>query len=204
MAPKHDPAFAPVQPVQYVVPERNTGSIYQTGHDMRLFEDQVARRVGDILMVQLVERTNAKKDADIEVDKAASTEVTVPTIFGNIDPSLLGLELNANLRSTNSFDGEGEVNQSNSLQGSITVSVVQIFPNGNLSVRGEKRVTLNQGNEYIRLSGIVRPIDISASNTIRSDQVADATIMYTGEGAMADANRMGWLTRLFNSPFFPF
>ena len=204
MAPKHDPAFAPADPIQYVVPERNTGSIYQSGHDMRLFEDQVARRVGDILMVQLVERTNAKKDADVEVDKAASTEVTVPTIFGNIDPSLLGLELNANLRSTNSFDGEGEVNQSNSLQGSITVSVVQIFPNGNLAVRGEKRVTLNQGNEYIRLSGIVRPIDISASNTVRSDQVADATIMYTGEGAIADSNRMGWLTRLFNSPFFPF
>jgi flagellar L-ring protein precursor FlgH len=81
---------------------------------------------------------------------------------------------------------------------------VDVLPNGNMRVRGEKRVTLNDGDEYIRLSGIVRPIDITTANTIPSSKVADATIMYTGEGSMADSNKVGWLARIFMSPWFPF
>lgn len=100
--------------------------------------------------------------------------------------------------------GNGQANQSNSLTGSISVSVVEVLPNGNLKVRGEKRVSLNQGNEYLRVSGIIRPNDISATNTVSSSQLADATIMYTGDGAVADASRMGWISRSFFSWLFPF
>jgi flagellar L-ring protein precursor FlgH len=84
------------------------------------------------------------------------------------------------------------------------VSVVEVLPNGNLIIRGEKRVTINNGVEYIQLSGIVRPIDVLPNNSVQSSQVADATINYTGEGSIADSNKNGWLARFFNSPFMPF
>jgi flagellar L-ring protein precursor FlgH len=117
---------------------------------------------------------------------------------------LSGKDLETKLASKKEFTGTGAADQSNSLSGNISVTVVELLPNGNLSVRGEKRVTLNQGDEFIRLSGIVRPVDISTSNIITSDKVADVTIMYVGEGAMADASKMGWLARMVQSPWFPF
>lgn len=202
--PKRDPAFAPVKPVDLRPPVQTTGSIYQAGYDIRLFEDQKARRVGDILTVNLVEKTDAKKDADLDLSRENTTSVSVPTLFGKPNQKLFGYEMETSLQSKNEFKGEGESNQSNSLSGDVTVTVVEVLPNGNLKVRGEKRVTLNQGHEYVRLSGIVRPVDIDASNSIDSTKVSDATIMYTGEGALADASRMAWLARLFISFIFPF
>lgn len=202
--PKRDPAFAPVQPSNLKPPQKITGSIYQSGHDIRLFEDHSARRIGDILTVLLDEDTKAKKKADLDTAKNNSISVTAPNIAG-IDPSILfGKDLSATLASNSKFEGEGKANQSNSLKGNISVTVVDVFPNGNLRVRGEKRVTLNDGSEFIRLSGIVRPIDISASNTISSGKVADATIMYTGDGAIADSSKQGWFAKIFMSPAFPF
>ncbi len=202
--PKRDPAFAPVRPAALQPPQQNNGSLYQSGYDVRLFEDHTARRVGDILTIALNERTDAKKDADNAVKKDNTTSISIPTILGKTNRELLGYQLETSLKSANDFSGEGETNQSNSLTGNISVTVVEVLPNGNLSVRGEKRVTLNDGDEFIRLSGIVRPVDIDANNTISSNKVADATIMYTGQGALADASRMGWMARFFNSPFFPF
>jgi flagellar L-ring protein precursor FlgH len=125
-------------------------------------------------------------------------------ILGKDGVKLLGFDLSESLKSNHSFEGKGSSDQNNSLQGDISVTVVEVLPNGSLKVRGEKRVTLNRGDEFIRLSGIVRPVDIDASNVIPSTKVADATIMYTGEGELADANRMGWLSRLFMSVLFPF
>jgi flagellar L-ring protein precursor FlgH len=84
------------------------------------------------------------------------------------------------------------------------VTVVELLPNGNLKIRGEKRVTLNQGDEFVRLSGIVRPVDITPSNDIDSSRIADATFMYTGEGSLADAMTKGWVSRALSSPWFPF
>lgn len=202
--PKRDPEFAPVEPDDLRPPPQTTGSIYQAGYDIRLFEDLRARRVGDTLTVKLVEKTDAKKDADMDVSKENTTSVSIPTLFGKQNAKLLGYELESSLQSSHAFKGEGEANQSNSLTGDITVTVVAVLPNGNLRIRGEKRVTLNQGHEYVRLSGIVRPLDIDASNMIDSTKVADATIMYTGEGAMADATRLAWLARFFISLVFPF
>ena len=202
--PKRDPDFSPVQAVDLRPPQQSNGSIYQSGYDMRLFEDHTAKRVGDILTITLDEDIEAKKKADLDATKKTSTSVTAPNIAG-IDPSILfGSDLSATLASEHDFEGEGEANQSNSLTGNISVTVVEVLPNGYLKIRGEKRMTLNDGSEYIRLSGIVRPIDISAANTISSSKIADATIMYTGEGAVADASKMGWFARFFLSPIFPF
>lgn len=202
--PVRDPAFAPVQSVDLRPPQQTNGAIYQAGYDMRLFEDQTARRVGDILTVKLTENIKAKKKADLDASKKSSTSVTAPNIMG-MDPSILfGKDLSATLASSSSFEGEGQANQSNSLKGDISVTVVHLFPNGNMKIRGEKRITLNDGNEYIRLSGIVRPVDIDASNTVASTKIADATIMYTGDGSIADTSKVGWFSKVFLSPIFPF
>ena len=202
--PTHDPAFAPIAPAALKRPPNTTGAIYQTGYDIRLFEDQRARNIGDILTVNLVERTDAKKDADLDISKENSTSVSIPTLFGKPNAKIFGLEMETSLESAHEFKGEGESNQSNSLTGYVTVSVVAVLPNGNLKIRGEKRVTLNQGHEYIRVAGIVRPVDIDATNTVPSTKIADATIMYIGDGAVADASRMPWLARIFTSLLFPF
>jgi flagellar L-ring protein precursor FlgH len=196
--PPRDPEFAPVQPANLRPPIQNSGSIYQAGYDMRLFQDNKAMRVGDVLTIKLQELTQAKKADDLNAKKDNSILASAPMIFG------VPTSVETEIKTTKDFKGQGAANQSNSLRGDISVTVVELLPNGNLKVRGEKRVTLNQGNEYIRLSGIVRPVDIAPDNTIASDKVADATIMYIGDGAMADASKMGWLSRIIYSPWFPF
>ena len=112
--------------------------------------------------------------------------------------------MQTSMSSSHSFKGTGGANQSNSLTGDISVTVVEVLPNGNLKIRGEKRVTMNDGSEYIRLSGLVRPQDITVDNTIPSTQVADPTIMYTGDGSVSDSSKIGWFARFFLSPLFPF
>ena len=112
--------------------------------------------------------------------------------------------LSGSLGGDTEFTGEGGASQSNRLEGSVTVTVVERLPNGNLFVSGEKWLTLNQGKEFIRVSGIVRPLDILADNSISSEKVANARIEYAGKGPLADANRMSWLARFFNSPWLPF
>ncbi len=202
--PQRDPAFAPVAPADLRPPVQNSGSIYQSGYDMRLFEDHTAKRVGDVLTITLLENTQAKKADDLKTKKDNQMSASAPSIFGIAASALTGQSLETKLASSKEFTGTGAADQSNSLSGNISVTVVDLLPNGNLSVRGEKRVTLNQGDEFIRLSGIVRPVDINSSNIITSDKVADVTIMYVGEGAMADASKMGWLARILQSPWFPF
>jgi len=202
--PRHDLEYAPAKPVSYQVPQSNNGSIYQAGYEVRLFEDIRARRIGDILTINLVEKTDAKKESDTDIKKGTTTSISAPTILGMLDPSFKALNLNSSLNSTNGFAGETESTQKNSLSGSITVSIIDVLPNGYLKIRGEKRVRLNQGNEYIRVAGIIRPTDINPDNSVESTKIADATIMYTGEGALADANKIGWLARFFISAVFPF
>ncbi len=208
--PDRDPEFASVRPEVLHKPVRNTGSIYQSNFDLRLFEDQVARRVGDIVTIVFDEQMKAKKDADSKISKSSDISVTIPSIYG-IDPAVAlaalgknGMSLDSEITAERDIQGKGNANQSNSLTGSISVTVVEVFSNGNLKVRGEKRVSLNQGSEYIRVSGIIRATDITATNTVNSSQLADATIMYTGDGAVADASRMGWASRLFMHWSFPF
>lgn len=206
--------YAPVRPVAPPpVPEGN-GAIYQAGHEVSWFEDIRARRVGDLLTVTLVENTAANKSATSSATKDNSINIANPTILGSSPQfnasGLLPLASNRDndlafeLNSGNDFSGEGSASQSNALSGNITVTVIEVLPNRNLIVRGEKRIGINQGNEYIRLSGIVRPKDITPQNTIESTRIADPTIVYVGEGMVADANTMGWLARFFNSVLFPF
>lgn len=182
----------------------NNGAIYQAGRDVALFENATARRVGDIVTIRLVESTNASKSSSTSTSKKTSVSLPGPTIAGR-PVTVNGTPiLEMSMDNDNAFDGSGDSQQSNQLTGDITVAVVKRMSNGNLLVRGQKWIGINQGREYIRIQGVVRPIDVQPDNSIESTKVANASISYGGKGALADANKPSWLARFFNSPLMPF
>lgn len=208
----NDPAYSPVTPSALMPPQQRNGSIYQADFGVRLWDDKRAKRVGDVITVLLSESTTSSKSAKTEVDKDASAEIPTPTIMGTV-PTLQAKGLipsSSNLSLTNSwsaereFAGEAKASQSNTLSGSITVTVSEVLPNGLLVIKGEKWLTLSRGEEYIRISGMIRQEDISPTNTIASTKIADARIAYSGTGELANSNKMGWLSRILNSPLWPF
>lgn len=196
--------YAPAQPVMPAPRTLVNGSIYHPRTNQFLFEDLKARRVGDLITVILEEKTNAAKTATTSTSKNSNTSMPTPTLFGG-GVTVSGRDvLNNSVNSSSDFSGQGDSAQSNSLSGNITVTVAQVLPNGNLVVRGEKVLTLNQGSEVVRISGIVRPLDVTPQNTIVSTQIANAQITYGGNGIVADSNKAGWLSRFFHSAVWPF
>lgn len=195
------PPEPPVPPA-----DQANGAIYQAATGMSLFGDVKARRVGDTLVIRLAERTNASTSASTSTNKSGSASIENPTLSG--EQFTRGEEafplFQSELSATRDFEGEGDSAQSNNVEGNVSVTVYRRLPNGNLIVRGEKWITVNQGREYLRVTGIVRPADIGADNSVPSFKLADAQIEYSGRGALADANQQGWLSRFFNSPIFPF
>lgn len=202
--PQRDPEFAAVRPLAVEPMPVSDGAIYRAGFEQTLFEDPKARRIGDTLTIVLQERTNASKKASTSTKKDAEVKLAAPTVFGK-PVRHQGVDvLSASVSAQRGFDGEGDSTQSNSLTGRITVTVAEVLPNGNLVVRGEKLLTLNQGSEHVRISGIVRPVDIRPDNTIQSGQVANARIVYGGQGVLAESNTKGWGQRFFDGPWWPF
>lgn len=199
-----DPEYAPAMPVSLLAPTESSDSIYQSGNAWLLHEDIKARRIGDMLTVVLEEQTDAEKTAETDTSKTTDTSITSSTIMGNPVTRDGQNVFDTDLQSDHSFDGGGESTQSNSLTGSVTVTVVDVLANGNLLVQGEKWIHINQGEEYLRLKGIVRTIDINPDNTISSVRVANAQIQYSGDSTLDDSNNMGWLAKFFNSPWMPF
>jgi flagellar L-ring protein FlgH len=195
--------FTATMPEDVPVAEASNGAIFQNGRDIPLFENAVARRVGDTVTINLQESTAAQKSATTTTSKNTKVDLPTPTLAG------AGIQLHGNdilnfeLDNKRSFDGSGDSQLSNKLQGFITVTVARRLTNGNLVVRGQKWIGINQGKEYIRIQGVIRPIDILPDNSIPSYKVADASIAYGGQGALADANRPGMLSRFFNSKWNP-
>ncbi|WP_153109233.1 flagellar basal body L-ring protein FlgH [Propionivibrio limicola] len=173
------------------------GSIYQPGVSRTLFEDRRARYVGDTMTILISERTSASTESDTNVSRSSSISASVPTISGLPGKSLQGLALSG--QSSNSLAGGGDSAANNVFTGNITVTVIEVLPNGNLLVSGEKQVSVGHGTEYIRLSGVVDPYFISTANTISSANVADARIEYKASGAISEAQAMAWLSRFFMS-----
>jgi len=199
--PKPDPVAARVLPPPT---PRTEGAIYQAGQQMELFADLKARRVGDVLTIRLTESTNASKSAVTKTSKTTSVANTGLTIFGR-SPTVGGVGIGTTtLNGADAFDGEGSATQGNSFTGSLTVTVVDVQQNGNLVVEGDKTLKLNQGDEFVHLSGVVRRADIATDNTVTSDRVADAHISYSGKGVIDASNKMGWLARFFNSAYSPY
>lgn len=189
----HQPMTARPEPARASGPAN--GSIYNVASARPLFEDRRARFVGDTLTINIVEKTQASKVSENKTSRSQTVAASVPSIVGLPFKGAQGTNLTAS--DTNNFDGKGQNTSSNDFTGTITVTVIEVYPNGNLLVSGEKQMGLNEGTEYVRFSGVVNPTTITASNTVASTQVADARIELKGRGELDSAQAMGWLTRFF-------
>lgn len=191
--------FSAAHPLPLPPPPAN-GSIFQVSDGYAaLYEGARARRVGDPLTIVLVESTTASKSASSKLDSGGGLSLTPPStgalsLFKPSDASASG---------TRNFTGTGATDQSNSLTGEVSVTVAEVYPNGTMLIQGQKRVTLNRGDEFVQIKGLVRSADIDADNRVLSTRVADAQIAYTGKGDVARASRQGWFSRFFSvlSPF---
>jgi len=207
---KPSPEYAPARPQKQMQPITENGSIYQNSTSKSFFETDKAKRVGDILTVIFDENHVAKKETKTDDGRSTGLSLESPTIFGNVANATTGAQpqwlkaLNMSVSSNNSLTSAGKSEQKDSLSGSLAVSVIEVLPNGNLVIRGEKQLTLNQGDEYVQLSGIIRSIDLGPDNKIVSSKVANARITYSGQGLTHDSNKGGWGTRFFLSDKWPF
>lgn len=190
-------AFAPSAPPVAPAPAAS-GAIFG-GSFTPLTSGGRAGQVGDILTILLVERTAASKSSSAAAQREGDISLTPPATgpLSFFSPTDIGMG------GGQQFQGQGNAAQTNSLSGEITVTVAAVYPNGTMLVRGEKRLTLNRGDEWVQVSGLVRAIDIGPDNRVASTRIADATIRFTGKGDIARASRQGWLQRFFSmiSPF---
>ena len=184
----HSEGFKPVYPVVDAQPKLATGAIFNSNRSEAFFGVGRSYVVGDLVSVLLAENTSANRSQNASLKKTAGAKVSskgLLNIFGDLGPEL---------GSTVTNDGSGQTNQEQTLTGSVTVSVVEIMPNGNLVLRGEKQVALSEGSEVIQVSGVVRPEDIAPNNTVLSRRLANAQISYRGMGDESAATRAGWGT----------
>ncbi|WP_024303366.1 flagellar basal body L-ring protein FlgH [Pseudogulbenkiania sp. MAI-1] len=185
-------------PAALKTPPRGVGGgVYAPG-GWSLVGDRRAYRVGDALTVVLDETTQASKKAGTSFDKQSGASIQ-PTLLGS-----KSINTTVGIDADRSFDGSSSSTQQNALTGSLSVIVHQVLPNGLLLVKGEKQLTLNLGEEYLKLAGYVRVDDIDTDNRVSSQRIANARIAYSGRGVLNDANAPGWLTRFFTSPWMPF
>lgn len=182
-------------------PTPANGAIYNVASARPLFEDRRARFVGDTLTIVIQEKVQASKKSENASSRSQTIDMAVPTVQGLPFKSVQGATLGAN--SANNFDGKGANTSSNDFTGTLTVTVIEVYPNGNLLVSGEKQIGLKEGEEFIRFSGVVNPNTITTANAVSSTQVADARIEYKANGFLDSSQVMGWLSRFFLT-FMPF
>ena len=192
--------FKPLRPSfeEFERAEPSNGSIYSTSSSGLFSSDRRAKKVGDILSVTLSETFSSNKAVTNSSAKADNIGAEVgPTGF------MKNFRLSGSVAKTNSFAGSMATNQSNSLSGTLSATIVRVFPNGNLEIKGQKKLRITEGTEYIRLSGIIRPEDISTTNTVSSAKIAEAQIEYVGAGILDSATKPGWGSKIFRaiSPF---
>jgi len=193
--------FKPLTPSfeEFSNDEPSNGSIYSTSSSGLFSSDRRAKKVGDILSVTLSETFSSNKAVTNSSTKADAIGAEVgPT---GLLRNFAGLGGSAS--KTNSFAGAMTTNQSNRLSGTLSATVVRVFPNGNLEIKGQKKLRITEGTEYIRLSGIIRPQDISTTNSVSSSKIAEAQIEYVGAGILDSASKPGWGSAIFRaiSPF---
>ena len=188
--------FEPIIPENMNIPNNNSnsGGIYNESSGGLFATDRRAGQVGDILTIALSEDFTASKSQSATSAKSDSFKVDLPNL---LDPA--GDQALLDSGAETSFSGTGSAAQTNSLRGEISVTVMRVFSNGNMEIMGQKKLHLNNGNEYVRLSGIIRPQDISANNVVQSSRIANAKIAYLGVGDIADTGQKGWLSRALAS-----
>jgi flagellar L-ring protein precursor FlgH len=199
-------------PVVIEKPRVATGAIYNGRHSDNFFGRSRNYRVGDLITVVLDESTRAGREQKGSVSRDSENNVIpsglVPKIQrlpgkilgSKFEGSINGINLN---ESSIKSSGVGKADQSASLTGAVSVSVIEVLANGNLMVRGEKQLALTEGAEVIQVSGIIRPDDVSPNNEVQSRRLANAQIAYRGSGDMAAVAKTGWGTRALLS-IWPF
>ena len=194
----HQPSSLPAQSAR---PQREmNGAIFQTASYRPLYEDSKARMVGDVLTITISEKTSAGKAAASSNSKTGSTAYSAPTVFGL--PSSTTAKASLAASSSNKFDEKGAETASNNFTGTIAVTVIDVLPNGNLLVSGEKQLAFDKSAEYVRFSGVVNPQTVAAGNTVASTQVADARFEYRSTSKLDKAEFNSMLNRFFFS-FLP-
>ena len=173
----------------------NNGAIFQQAAHRPLFEDPRARLTGDIITIAINEKNSASRTSSSNTSKTNDIKAGIPTLGGLSASALKNASVAAN--SSNTFSGKGDTANDNAFTGTITVTVVNVLPNGNLVVAGEKQIGINHNLEFIRFSGVINPVTLQAGNIVESTKVADARLEYTGKGYIDEAQRMGWLSRFF-------
>lgn len=189
----HQPMSARPAP-RYESTQAN-GAIYQAANSRPLFEDRRARYVGDTITVAITENTSASAKSNNKLDKSNVGKASIGALSGLPGQTLLGLDYNTS--SSNAFSGKGEAANNNVFTGNITATVIDVLPNGNLLVSGEKQLAIGHEQEYVRISGVVNPNFVDASNTVASSKIADARIEYKSAGQISEGQIMGWLARFF-------
>jgi flagellar L-ring protein FlgH len=194
-----DPVYAPTAPPVAQAPAEANGAIFSAASYAPLTSGSRASKVGDLVTIVLAERTNAVQSNDTSTAKDGSFGITPPATgpLSLFDPD------DVKFSGDQSFKGKGEISQSNALNGEISVTIAEAYPNGTVLIRGEKLMAMNRGDERVQISGVVRLADINADNRVLSTRVADARIFYVGKGDAARASKPGWLARFFAfvSPF---
>jgi flagellar L-ring protein precursor FlgH len=175
------------------------GGLWQEHRSRGLFRDLRAYRVGDLVTVNIVETSKATKKAKTKTARQSSVDAGISNLLGYESrlpfPSEFSNEAMFKASMKNGFDGSGETSRDETMTASITARVLEVAPNGNLLIRGSRQIKVNNENQYITLTGLIRPVDISPDNTVLSSFVADAHIEYAGRGAVSDKQRPGWLMR---------
>lgn len=212
-AAKEKPApIPPVMPAPVsMTPEEkaaNPGSLFDDAEANYLFSDNRARRVGDIVLVNIVETTTAKNKAETSTEKESAINLGVSNFFGTPGqmtmgpvtiPGAVGATPMVKASSTSSFDGKGETKRENTFTSTIACRVIKVLPGGLLEVEGARETRVNEETQYIVISGLVRTADVEADNSVKSTQLANARIAYYGEGAVADKQKPGWFVRLMDN-----
>jgi flagellar L-ring protein precursor FlgH len=197
------PDFTPVFPLASDRPKMATGGIYGNSQNDAWFGRGRNYQVGDIITVLLNESTQSARTQNSDVSRVTKNTALpsgLSTKLGSLSPVLNGLDLS---QGTVNSTGTGKAGQQASLQGSIAVTVVEILSNGNLMVRGEKKLGLAEGTEVIQVAGVIRPQDIGPNGTVNSLRLANAQIAYRGIGDLANASKVGWGTTVMHK-FWPF
>lgn len=198
------PSMPVAEPPQMLTPEMvraNPGSLFQPTNADFLFADNRARRVGDIVMVNIVENASAQNKADTTSDKDSSIDLGVDAFLGKSSLPMLGSIANPMVKASakNKFKGEGETNRENKFTATVACRVLRVSPGGLLQIEGVRETQVNSETQYLMLTGLIRARDIADNNSILSSQVANARIKYFGEGVIADKQKPGWITRLMDT-----
>lgn len=195
---------APTPPMKLDPTKKPTGSIMgqSLGVSYPLFEDRRPRNVGDIVTIVIEEKTNAAKNVSTSTNKTGDATLNAKSLTGYV-PTDIAAKMGFDASGANNASGKGSSSADNKFSGILTTTVIEVLPNGNLRVAGNKEMAINRGSEYVRFSGVVDPRSITGSGTVQSTQVSDARIEYRSKGTMDEVQTMGWLQRFFLnlSPF---